>query len=352
MWVNAEATDGGLYRSDDGGATWQHVNGDRKLWQRAFYFLRVVADPRDRETVYIQSFMLEKSTDGGRTFTAVPTAHADHHDLWIDPTDPARMVEANDGGAIVTVNGGRSWTSQRYPTAQLYRVATTDEVPYHACGAQQDNTTVCVPSQDATLAPPGASPGDWYYEIGGGESADIAPKPGEPDVFFAGSTNTLTRYDRRTGAVRDVQPFPRIVMGEPAADMPERWNWTYPIATSPRDRRALYVGSQHLWKSVDDGRSWRRISPDLTRADPATMGNSGGPIVFDQDGPEIYATIFAIAPSRRDTSTIWVGSDDGLVHLTRDGGRTWRNVTPPAISPRIPASAASTPPGTGPAPRM
>jgi photosystem II stability/assembly factor-like uncharacterized protein len=333
VWANIEATDGGLYRSDDAGATWTHVNDDRNLWQRAFYFLRIVADPRDRETLYILSFQLEKSTDGGKTFATVATPHADHHDLWIDPNDPRRMIEANDGGAIVSVNGGRTWTDQRYPTAQIYRVATTDEFPYHVCGAQQDNTTVCVPSAESHLAEPNARAGDWYYAVGGGESADIATKPGAPDIFFAGSTNTLTRYDRRTGVSRDVQPYPRIVMGEPASAMPERWNWTYPIAISRVNAKILLVGSQHLWKSVDDGRTWKKISPDLTRADPATMGNSGGPIVFDQDGPEIYATIFTIAPSRRDTATIWTGSDDGLVHVTRDGGRTWRNVTPPDLRP-------------------
>ena len=333
VWVNVEAADGGLYRSDDGGATWTHVSADRNLWQRAFYFLRIVADPKDRETLYILSFQLEKSNDGGRTFATVATPHADHHDLWIDPNDSRRMVEANDGGAIVSVNGGRTWTSERYPTAQIYRVATTDEFPYHVCGAQQDNTTVCVPSIDSHLAEPDARSGDWYYAVGGGESADIAPKPGAPEIFFAGSTNTLTRYDRRTGVSSDVQPFPRIVMGEPASAMPERWNWTYPIAISRVDPRVLLVGSQHLWKSVDDGRTWQKISPDLTRADPATLGNSGGPIVFDQDGPEIYATIFTIAPSRRNASTIWTGSDDGLVHVTRDGGKTWRNVTPPDLVP-------------------
>ena len=333
VWANIEAVEGGLYRSDDGGATWARINADRNLWQRAFYFLRIVADPKDRETLYVLSFELEKSTDGGKTFAPIRTPHADHHDLWIDPNDPRRMVEANDGGAIVSVNGGRTWTSQRYPTAQIYRVATTDEFPYHVCGAQQDNTTVCVPSSESPVAEPNARMGDWFYSVGGGESADIAPKPDAPDIFFAGSTNTLTRYDRRTGATRDVQPYPRIVMGEPASAMPERWNWTYPIAISRVDPRMLFVGSQHLWRSLDEGRTWQRISPDLTRADPATMGNSGGPIVLDQDGPEIYATIFTIAPSRRDASVIWTGSDDGLVHVTRNGGTTWRNVTPPDLPP-------------------
>ena len=331
LYANVEAADGGLHRSDDGGATWERVNAHRDLWQRAFYFLRVVADPKDRDVVYVLSFQLEKSTDGGRTFTTIPTPHADHHDLWIDPADPRRMVEANDGGANVSVNGGATWTSQRYPTAQIYRVTTTDERPYHVCGAQQDNTTVCVPSSPVASTPPGARPGDWFYEVGGGESADIAVRPGQPDVFYAGSTNTLTRFDRRTGTTRDVQPYPRIVMGEPASAMPERWNWTYPIATSPLEPRAIYAGSQHLWKSSDEGATWRRISPDLTRADSTTMGNSGGPIVFDQDGPEVYATIFTIAPSRHDVATTWVGSDDGLVQITRNGGRTWRNVTPPGL---------------------
>ncbi|MEX2283828.1 MAG: glycosyl hydrolase [Gemmatimonadota bacterium] len=333
VYANVEATDGGLYRSDDAGATWTKVNGNRDLWQRAFYFLRMTADPKDPETLYQLNFELLKSTDGGRTFTRLAGHHADYHDLWIDPTDNKRMIVADDGGASVSVNGGTTWTARGFPTAQIYRVTTTSDVPYHVCGAQQDNTTVCVPSDGGHLRNPDSAPGDWFYEVGGGESATIAAKPNQPDIFYAGATNALTRYDRRTGQERDVQPYPRLVMGEPAGGMRERWNWNYPIATTALEPDAVYAGSQHLWKSVDEGKSWRRISPDLTRADSSTLGNTGGAIVFDQDGPEVYATIFTIAPSRKDARTIWVGSDDGLVHITRDGGASWTRVTPPDLPP-------------------
>ena len=291
-----------------------------------------------------------RSTDGGRTLQSVPETHADHHDLWIDPTNPLRMINGNDGGGVVTVNGGRTWTSMRYPTAQIYRLTTTSDFPYHVCGAQQDNTTVCVSSEPGHLRNPRSPSAEWMYAVGGGEMGYIAQHPANPDIFYAGATNTLTRYDRATGLVTDIQPWPRIVMGEPARDMPERWNWTYPIAVAPRPPHALYAGSQHLWRSDDDGRTWARISPDLTRADPETLDDSGGPIVMDQDGPEIYGTLYAIGLSPHDPATIWTGSDDGLVHLSRDGGGTWHNVTPPdmpahtrvmtvEVSPHDPAGA-------------
>ncbi|MCZ6899195.1 MAG: glycosyl hydrolase [Bacteroidetes bacterium] len=328
VYANIEAENGGLYRSDDGGATWNLINNHRDLWQRAFYFLRVVADPIDKETVYVLSFRLLKSTDGGKTFDRLPESHADHHDLWINPQNNSLMIEGNDGGGVVSVNGGNTWTHMRYPTAQIYRLAVTNDYPYHVCGAQQDNTTVCVASDGGFLRNPRSQRGQWMYSVGGGESGYIAPHPVKTNIFYAGATNTLTRYDRNTGLSIDIQPYPRIVMGEPAQGMPERWNWTYPIAVSPADPNMIFVGSQHLWRSIDEGDSWKRISPDLTRAENETLGDSGGPIVKDQDGPEIYATLYAIAPSQQDANIIWTGSDDGLIHLTRNGGKTWDNITP------------------------
>ncbi len=333
VWTNVEAEQGGLYRSDDGGGSWELVNSHRDIWQRAFYFQRLEADPADRNTLYILNFRLMRSTDGGRTLESVPETHADHHDLWIDPTNPLRMINGNDGGGVVTVNGGRSWTSMRYPTAQIYRLATTTDFPYHVCGAQQDNSTACVSSEPGHLRNPRGPSTEWMYAVGGGEMGYIAQHPADPDIFYAGATNTLTRYDRATGMVTDIQPWPRIVMGEPARDMPERWNWTYPIAVAPNPPHALYVGSQHLWRSGDEGASWAKISPDLTRAEPETLDDSGGPIVLDQDGPEIYGTLYSIGLSPHDPETIWTGSDDGLVHLSRDGGATWDDVTPPDMPP-------------------
>ena len=322
LYAVIEAQAGGLYRSDDAGASWRLVNPNRDLWQRAFYFNRVVADPRDANTVYVLNFALAKSIDGGATYRLLETRHADHHDLWIDPNNSSRMVLSDDGGAAVSVTGGASWTTQTYPTAQPYRVETTAEFPYHVVACQQDNTSVAVPSRrDGTVHLPGQPVGADFYEVGGGESGWVAPHPAKPDIFFAGSTNVLTRFDRRTGEERDVQPWPRTVMGEPARDMPERWNWTYPVVFSPIAPYDLYAGSQHVWRSRDEGASWERISGDLTRADPTTLGDSGGPIMLDQDGPEIYGTVVIIAPSRRERDTVWVGSDDGVVQVTRDAGR-------------------------------
>ncbi|HEX8209443.1 MAG TPA: hypothetical protein VF584_04570 [Longimicrobium sp.] len=320
LWAIVEAAEGGVFRSDDAGATWTRINDERKLRQRAFYYSRIYADPRDTATVYVLNVAFWKSTDGGKTYKAIRTPHSDNHDLWIDPQNPQRMVQANDGGGNVSVNGGESWTEQDYPTAQMYHVVTTGHFPYHVCGAQQDNSTACVPSNGS---------GREWYAVGGGESGYIAPRPDQTDVFYAGSYGGLmTRFDRRTGQRRNIQIWPENPMGYSASDIRERFQWTFPIVLAPRNPNVLFAASQHLWRSTDEGESWTRISPDLTRGDPKTLGPSGGPITLDQTGVETYGTIFTVAPSPRDSMTIWAGSDDGVVSVTRDGGRSWQNVTP------------------------
>ncbi|MFZ4561536.1 MAG: VPS10 domain-containing protein [Saprospiraceae bacterium] len=330
LWAIVEANEGGVFRSDDGGWTWKRTNEERKLRQRAFYYSRIYADPWDRETVYCLNVGFYKSTDGGLTFgTEINPPHGDNHDLWIDPNNPERMIGANDGGGCVSINGGKTWTEQDYPTTQLYHVIATNDVPYHVAGAQQDNTTLAIPSDgwDHVLAD-GPNHG-YYYEVGGGESGYIAQHPTKLDLFYAGSQGALlTRYNRTTGQIRDIQVYPRFFSGEPANALPERWQWTYPIVFSPLDPNILYTCSQHVWKTTDDGQSWERISPDLTYADPETLGPSGGIITKDMNGPEIYATVFTLAPSFHDLQTLWAGSDDGKVHVTRNGGKNWTDITP------------------------
>jgi len=335
VWAIVEANEGGLFRSDDAGATWTLVNNERKLRQRAFYYSRIVADPKDSNTVYGLNVNFYRSTDGGHTFPkAIQLPHGDNHDLWIDPTDPLRLAEADDGGGTISVDGGITWTDEDFPTAQLYHIIATNDFPYHVAGAQQDNTTIAVPSEDwrhVITTGNSIKHGLGYaYSVGGGESGYIAQDPDHPEIFYAGSQGALlTRIDRNTGQIRDVQVYPRFFSGEEAKVLPERWQWTYPIIFSPVDHRRLYTCSQHVWMTTDEGQTWSRISPDLTYADTATLGVSGGVITRDMNGPEIYATVFALAPSWQDANTLWAGSDDGLLHITRDNGVTWQNITPP-----------------------
>ena len=327
LWAIVEANDGGVYRSDDAGATWKKTNDERKLRQRAFYYSRIYADPFDRETVYCLNVDFWKSTDGGVKFdTEIKVPHGDNHDLWIDPNNPLRMITSNDGGGAVSVNGGKSWTDEDYITTQFYHVTTTNHVPYHVAGAQQDNSTIAMPSdgwEHMNVL------GAWGYDVGGGESGYITSHPLNPDIYYSGSQGALlTRKDVSTGQTRDIQVYPRFFSGEPASSLPERWQWTFPIVFSPKDSKILYTCSQRVWKTTDEGQSWEKISPDLTYADPETLGISGGEITRDMNGPEIYATVFALAPSFHDVNTIWAGSDDGKINITRDGGKNWTNITP------------------------
>ena len=330
VWAIVEANNGGVYVSDDAGDSWELVNNERKLRQRAFYYSRIYADPKDENIVYALNTGFYKSVDGGKTFDKrIIVPHGDNHDLWIDPNNPMRMVNANDGGGCVSVNGGDTWTDLDFPTSQFYHIMVTKDFPYHVCGAQQDNSTMCIPSEGWNFKQARGPHKQYYYAVGGGESGYISQHPDNLDWFYAGSQGALlTKYDRSNGFRRDLQVYPRFFSGEPASALPERWQWTFPIIFSPLNSNKLYTSSQHVWVSENDGQSWEKISPDLTYADPKTLGETGGIITNDMNGPEIYATVFALVPSNHDENVIWAGSDDGLVYITKDHGKTWENITP------------------------
>ncbi len=325
IWAIVEAEDGGVFRSDNGGTTWTKVNEERRLRQRAWYYTRIYADPKNVDSVYVLNVGFFRSNDGGRTFSAIGVPHSDNHDLWIAPDDPNRMIESNDGGANVSFNGGRSWTEQDQPTAQFYRVTLDNDFPYNVYGAQQDNSTIRIASRTTES---GIGTSDWY-DVGGGESGWIAPSPKDSQIVFAGSYGGLTtRYDRRTGQQRDINPYPNNPMGSGADVLKYRFQWNFPLLFSPHDPNKLYCAANVLFVSTDEGSSWQVISPDLTRNDKSKQGASGGPITKDNTSVEYYATIFALMESPVQAGTIWTGSDDGLVQLTRDGGKNWSNVTP------------------------
>jgi photosystem II stability/assembly factor-like uncharacterized protein len=351
VYALIENEHGGLFASDDAGATWTLVNAGRNIRQRAFYYTHVFADPADRNTVYILNTSAFRSTDGGKTLTAIGGGtHGDHHDLWIDPDDPQHVILANDGGGTVTYNVAskqRTWSGQDFATGQFYHVITTKHLPYHVCGAQQDNSTICVPSNTGTggkdvYSPDfsivgggddGSNPPVAPYPVGGGEDGYIAPDPKDVDVFFAGANNGgfTTRLNRRTGDQKEVGAYPRLFSGEPSSAVKERWQWTFPIIFSYVDPHVLYLSSQRVWRSTDEGQTWTAISGDLTRHDPKTMQESGGPITHDMNSPEIYGTVFSLAPGKTDVNILWAGSDDGVLNVTRDGGKAWTTVTPKAM---------------------
>jgi photosystem II stability/assembly factor-like uncharacterized protein len=341
VYALVENENGGLFVSDDAGASWKLINDDRRIRQRAFYYTHVQADTTNKDVVYLLNTSAFRSTDAGKTITSIGNGtHGDHHDIWIDPDNSEHVALANDGGGAITYNVSarqRTWTDQEFSTAQFYHVSTTVHIPFHVCGSQQDNTSLCVPSDtgDGGVGAVGGGfgriPPVAPYQVGGGEPGYIAPDPRDPDVFFAGANNGsfLTRLNRRTGDLKEVGAYPRFFSGEPSSDVKERWQWTYPIIYSYVDPTVIYTSSQRVWKSTDNGQTWNAISDDLSRHDPKTFGLSGGPITHDMNSPEIYGTVFSLAPGKTDGNILWAGSDDGIVQVTRDGGKTWTNVTPP-----------------------
>ena len=326
IWAIVEAEKGGIYRSDDGGETWRLTADDHRFRQRAWYYSHIFADPKSADTVYILNTAAYRSNDGGKAFTRLRAPHGDNHALWIDPNNPKRLINGNDGGATISTNGGESWTTlYNQPTAQFYHVTTDNQFPYYVYGAQQDNTTVGIVS----AGPDGAIDRPDWYDVGGGESGYIAPDPSDPQIVYAGSYGgDITRYDHRTHETQAVNPWPVNPIGWAAGDLKYRFQWTEPIVFSPHDSKTLYFAAQVLFKTTDGGMSWNVISPDLTRNDKSKQAASGGQITKDNTGVEVYDTIFSVVESPVQKDLIWAGTDDGLVHLTRDGGQHWENVTP------------------------
>jgi len=333
--VEAEAAQTGLYRSEDYGESWVLVSSNRDLMHRPWYYTHVFADPCHAETVYVANLQLWKSTDGGASFTEIQTPHGDNHDLWIDPRDPNRMIEGNDGGACGSFNGGQTWSSiYSQPTAQFYRIDIDNQYPYRVYATQQDNTTISTPSAAVWGA---ITLGDCTYP-GTGESGFVAVHPEDPNIVYSGAIGSspggagaLQRYDHRTGQIQLVNVWPEESTGIAARDMRYRFAWTFPIVFSPHDSTIMYAAGNHVFCSRDEGMSWEEISPDLSLDDPARQGPSGGDITAENAGAEVHATCASVVESPHRQGEIWASTDDGLVHVTRDGGESWQNVTPSSM---------------------
>jgi photosystem II stability/assembly factor-like uncharacterized protein len=324
--IEAHNPDGGLYRSDDGGDSWQFINPSHSLWQRPWYYMHIIADPQNENVLYIMDVEAYKSTDGGHLFDKVHVPHGDNHGLWIDPLDTRRMIASNDGGVTVTIDGGKNWTPEdNQPTAQFYHVITDNATPYRLYGSQQDSGSVAIASRSDEGS---ISVRDWY-DVGGGEAGYIAPDPRDPDVVYAADyQGNITRDDRHIGQVKSITEQPELSDAHGAANLEHRFQWTAPVLVSPHDPNTLYHGAEVLFKTTDGGMHWQAISPDLTRNDKSKQKVSGGDITLDDSGTEYYDTIFALAESPVTRGVLWVGTDDGLVQLTKDDGKTWTNITP------------------------
>ena len=347
VYANIEAEQGGVFRSDDGGLNWKQTNKQRLTVARAWYYIEIFADPVDTETVYVLNAPMLKSSDGGKTFSRISNPHSDQHDLWINPANPANMILGNDGGATVTFNGGQSWSSQQnQPTAQFYRVIADNRFPYYLYAGQQDNSTVAIASRTNSR---GISWKDWY-PVAGGESAFLAFDPDNPRLVYGGSyQGNISVYDHATRSRKDIMAYPVVGLASVPKESRFRFNWNAPIVVSPQDPSTIYHGANKVLRTRDGGMSWEVISPDVTRNDPEKQGQGGGPFTNEGAGGENYNTISYMTCSSHEAGVVWVGSDDGLVHLSQDDGKSWNNVTPEGIgegiinsievSPHSPASA-------------
>lgn len=331
LWACVEALDGGVFRSDDAGETWIRTSDFRELRQRAWYYSRIYADTRNPDLVYVCNVSFWRSPDGGKNWESIETPHGDHHDLWIDPTDNQRLAVADDGGGVISTDAGVNWTTyHNQPTAQFYRVTTDHHFPFRILGAQQDNTTMRIAHRSGNAF---ITERDWDTSAGG-ESAHLAPDPQDPEIVYAGTyKGYMSRFDHKTNQERSVNVWPDNPAGSGAEVMKYRFNWNFPVFFSPHDPKKLYAGSNYLHVTYNGGQSWEVISPDLSRNDPETIKSSGGPITQDNTGVEYYANIFAVKESPHEAGVIYAGTDDGRLQLTRDGGKNWKEITPP-MSPK------------------
>jgi photosystem II stability/assembly factor-like uncharacterized protein len=329
VWAIVEADDGGVFRSDDAGKTWTKTSDDRNLRQRAWYYTRIYAHPTIKEEVWVVNVGLMRSADNGKTFSSIRTPHGDHHDLWFDPTEPSRIIVADDGGAQVTANAGANWSTYgNQPTAQFYRVTTDNHFPYRILGAQQDNSTVRISSRSDEFA---ITERDWEPSAGS-ESGWLAADPRDPDIVYGGNYGGyLSRENHKTKESRNITVWPDNPLGDGAANQKYRFQWNFPIFFSPHDPKTLYAAGNVLFKTTNEGQTWVPISPDLTRNDKSKQQPSGGPITKDNTSVEYYCTIFAACESLQEPGVLWCGSDDGLIHVSRDAGKNWEKVTPPDV---------------------
>ncbi len=327
IYIMSEAAEGGLFRSEDGGSTWIRMNEERKIRQRAWYFSRIYADTKEENTVYVLNVEFHKSTDGGKTFKTISTPHGDHHDFWIDPANNKRMIIADDGGAQISFDGGDNWSTYfNQPTAQFYRVTTDNHFPYRIYGAQQDNSSVRIMHRSYNS---GNITQENWERTAGFESGHIVADPLNDEIVYGGNYDGyIGRVNHKTDESNDITVWPDLNIGRGADSAKYRFQWNFPLFFSPHEKKRLYAAANVLFSTEDEGHTWKQISPDLTRNDKAKQKASGGVITKDNTGVEVYATIFAACESPYEKDLLWCGSDDGLLHVSKDGGKSWDNVTP------------------------